>query len=73
MRQNNGLIMWLSFMAFLSSVAGAATLADLLPQQVVAGVVILNGGLQAATATYVAYAKPVETPMIPVHEDGTVI
>lgn len=71
MKGNNFLIFWLSGMAFLSNVAGAATLANVLPERVVAFVVIINGGLQAATAAYVAAAKPVKSPVVTIPAEGT--
>jgi hypothetical protein len=62
-RSNNRLVVWLSIMAGLSYVSGAASLTTLLPTRWAAGVFVFVGGLNAATAAYVAGVKPVETPV----------
>lgn len=62
-RSNNRLVTWLATMAGLSYVASAGALTDILPPKWAAGVFVLVGGLNAATAAYVAGVKPVETPV----------
>lgn len=60
---NNRLVVWQSIIAGLSYIAGAGALADVLPQQVAALLFVFVGGLQSATAAYVAATKPVQTPV----------
>lgn len=60
---NNKLVMWLAIMAGLSYVASAGALTDILPTKWAAFVFVVVGGLNSATAAYVAGVKPVETPV----------
>lgn len=62
-KTNNTLLLWLAIMAGLQNVAGATALSGLLPERWIAGIIIMNGGLQAATAVYVGVAQPIRTPV----------
>lgn len=70
-RTNNKLVVWQSAIAGLSYVAGGITAVDVVPTRWAALFFILVGGMQAATAAYVASAKPVQTPVEVVTVDVT--
>lgn len=60
-KSNNGLVWWNSVMAFLTWVASSTVMADVVTKTQAAVFLMIVGGLQAATAAYVAGTKPIET------------
>ena len=62
-KTNNGLVWWLAVQAGLSNLAGAAVLTNVLPERWAGAFLWIVGGLNAATATYVAAVNPVRTPV----------
>lgn len=60
-KTNNGLVWWQSFMAFYLTLTGAAVLGDIIGEKGSATAMAVGAALNAATAVYVAAAKPVET------------
>lgn len=61
---NNALAWWNSFMAFLTFTASATVLGDVVTQKTAAVYLMVVGGLQAATAAYVAATRPLPEAMI---------
>lgn len=57
--RNNRLVWWLSIQAGLSSLAGAAIMADILGLRLSALFLAITSALQVGTAAYVAQRQPV--------------
>lgn len=62
-RSNNSLVVVQSVVAGLAYVAGAGSMADILPDKWAALLFVVVGGLQSGVAAYVAAMKPVQTPV----------
>lgn len=60
-KSNRGLIIWLSVMAGLSSLASASVLVDLVGLKGAGVFLAMVGALQSGTAVYVGAAKPVDS------------
>lgn len=61
MKSSNGLILWLSVMAFLSTLTSAGILSEVLGRVWSTFVVAVVAALQAGTAVYIRLAQPVES------------
>lgn len=59
---NNRLVIWLSIMAGLQSIAGASVVTEMAPPLVGGSVAMIVGALNAATAAYIAGTKPIHDP-----------
>lgn len=61
-KSNNGLILWQSVMAGLTSLAAAGIWTDVIGERFAGVFMAIVAALHAGTAVYVAAFKPVETP-----------
>lgn len=61
---NKGKAAWMALMAFLTVVAGASQLTDIIDARAAGLFVIVVAGLQAGTATYWAWISP-ESSVVP--------
>jgi hypothetical protein len=57
-RANNGLVWWLSGLAFLQSLSAASILSDIFTPKISGFFAAVVAALSAATATYVAGKRP---------------
>lgn len=61
MKSSNGLVWWLAVQAGMSSLSGAAIMADVLGPRWSALFFAITSALQVGTAAYVAMTRPVES------------